>query len=112
VKFLLFLALLLPLKAQTSSINVTSTINIQATSSGGNVLNCTISATSTKLSVISSCIGFTTQTLDVSKAGESVTYSLSYLGNIITGVYTQSAPVGTLGFSITANGSTAVTGNF
>jgi len=96
----------------SGSVKVTTSIAISATNDSGVTLNAVVTCDATRKVVTFTFDTLPIQTLDVSQAGESVTYSLSLTGNIISGTFVQSNPTGTLSFSITANGSTAVSGNF
>ncbi len=115
MRLFLFLVLLIPIKAQTATGVITvapRSLSVVMTSSSGTILNCTITCNPQRTIVTSNCVGIPSQTLDVSQAGESVTYSLNLSGNALIGQFTQSSPVGTLTYSIVANGSTPASGNF
>lgn len=71
-------------------------------------LNCAETPNATHTQVTSSCtaagVGLPTQVLDCSQPGESVTYSLVIGGNSMAIMLTQSTPVGTITWQVTANG--------
>ena len=91
------------------------TVTLLAATPGG--LSCNITAASTKTSVKVSCVLNGTPvpvtTLDVSQPNEVINYNIQMGTNtIIAATFTQAATVGTLSYSVSANGGTAVSGNF
>ena len=115
---LLFILIFSALFAQSPTGKVTLLVtSIQvADTSGSATLNCTLSSAN-HLQVAIACTAGTAalpaQSLDVSQAGESVTYSLNLTGNAFTGIFTQGAAPATapaITFQVTANGSPASTG--